>query len=417
MDYKAGSSWDEKDKKACCNIVKDILAMANTLGGILFIGVAETAAGWDLTGLTDEQAKTWDVSRVSRFVNNYADPPVNFHVRKLTDNGKVFVAIEVPPFQGVPHLCTKDYPQVLSSPTLYVRTANNESAPIASSADFRSVIEHAVRNQQDAIVRAVQSVLSQRSTSPEPRAKELFGIQVQSSRSRFDELAPLGNKQYTMFREGLAFPATFTPNTYAASQLRPAIEASRITYRGWPLLYLGNGSQIGILDDYLEGLVASTLMRDIIDFWRLYQSGMFYHRSLMWEQQGAREKRWPPEAVGVGSTLFYIAEYLDGVVRVFSNLGMDDEAIVTVEVALTGVKGKVLKVEDPNRTPLFEDYTSLSNRIAEQRTTTLGVLRADLTETAVQMMVSVCARFNWNPEPGTVDQFRTDVANLFARKL
>jgi len=29
FDYKAAIAWDERDKAACCAIVKDVLAMAN----------------------------------------------------------------------------------------------------------------------------------------------------------------------------------------------------------------------------------------------------------------------------------------------------------------------------------------------------------------------------------------------------
>ena len=33
LDYKNPCKWDEGDKAACCRLVKDVLGMANTLGG------------------------------------------------------------------------------------------------------------------------------------------------------------------------------------------------------------------------------------------------------------------------------------------------------------------------------------------------------------------------------------------------
>ncbi len=35
LDYKAPMAWDEGDKVTCCSLVKDILAMANTIGGYI----------------------------------------------------------------------------------------------------------------------------------------------------------------------------------------------------------------------------------------------------------------------------------------------------------------------------------------------------------------------------------------------
>jgi len=59
LDYKAPSKWDTSDKKACCNLVKDVLAIANTSGGFIVIGVDETDKGFVLTGLTIEQLASW----------------------------------------------------------------------------------------------------------------------------------------------------------------------------------------------------------------------------------------------------------------------------------------------------------------------------------------------------------------------
>ncbi|OGQ90308.1 MAG: hypothetical protein A2253_02010, partial [Deltaproteobacteria bacterium RIFOXYA2_FULL_55_11] len=145
LDYKAPIMWDENNKKACCEVVKDILGMANTLGGYIVIGVSESSNGFIWDGITDQQARSFDTSRVNRFLQNYADPPINTTLRKKDHDGKTFVIIGVPRFSDTPHICQKDYPGVLTAPTLYVRTDNNETAPIRSSADFRFILENAIR--------------------------------------------------------------------------------------------------------------------------------------------------------------------------------------------------------------------------------------------------------------------------------
>jgi predicted HTH transcriptional regulator len=83
LDYKGPMSWDENDRKGCCAVVKDILGVANTLGGFIVIGVSETATGFSSDGLTNDQLNTFDTSRLNRFLQNYADPPINARLRKI----------------------------------------------------------------------------------------------------------------------------------------------------------------------------------------------------------------------------------------------------------------------------------------------------------------------------------------------
>ncbi len=36
LDYKGPCEWNSKNKASCCELVKDILALSNTLGGYLY---------------------------------------------------------------------------------------------------------------------------------------------------------------------------------------------------------------------------------------------------------------------------------------------------------------------------------------------------------------------------------------------
>src|ERR1700677_90416 len=141
LDYKGPMSWDANDKRKCCELVKDVLAFANTEGGYIVIGVSEADEGFELTGVSIEQAGSFEPSAICQFVQKYSDPPINVRVQKVVHQQKNFVILEIPRFSDTPHLCQKDFPYVLSDRTLYVRTDNNESAQIKSSADFRVVIE------------------------------------------------------------------------------------------------------------------------------------------------------------------------------------------------------------------------------------------------------------------------------------
>jgi predicted HTH transcriptional regulator len=103
LDYKGPMSWNENDKEACCALVKDILGMANTEGGFIVVGVSERPGGFAWDGLSPEQSKTFDTSRLNQFLQNCTDPPINALLRKIDHDGKNFLIIEVPAFPDTPH--------------------------------------------------------------------------------------------------------------------------------------------------------------------------------------------------------------------------------------------------------------------------------------------------------------------------
>jgi len=75
LDYKGATAWDEGDKKACCSVVKDILAFANSGGGYIVVGVDEHGAGFNWTGVTitnqpqSSHRRTSAILSIRRFVS------------------------------------------------------------------------------------------------------------------------------------------------------------------------------------------------------------------------------------------------------------------------------------------------------------------------------------------------------------
>jgi predicted HTH transcriptional regulator len=234
LDYKGPMSWDTSDKATCCGLVKDVLAFANTEGGYIVIGVSEADQGFELTGVTPEQAATFESSALCRFVQNYSDPPINVRVQKVEHQQKNFVVLEIPRFSDTPHLCQKDFPTVLSDRTLYVRTHNNESAPIKSSADFRAVIESAIRNRKDSLLSSFRAILT--GTQPEgtitPKAEEQFQNQINAARKRFDEVYSLREKGYTFFIETTFIPPSFDQYRFLSHRLESAAHRASVSFTG-----------------------------------------------------------------------------------------------------------------------------------------------------------------------------------------
>src|SRR5262245_44325186 len=73
IDAKGPLSWDGGEASA--GLTKDILAFANSRdGGVIVIGKDEAAGKFVLTGLTTDQAESFETTKVATWVNNRCAP-------------------------------------------------------------------------------------------------------------------------------------------------------------------------------------------------------------------------------------------------------------------------------------------------------------------------------------------------------
>ncbi len=417
LDYKAPIMWDENNKKACCEVVKDILGMANTLGGYIVIGVSESPTGFVWNGVTDEQALSFDTSRINRFLQNYVDPPINTTLRKKDHDGKTFVIIGVPRFSDTPHICQKDYPGVLTTPTLYVRTDNNETAPIRSSADFRSILEQATRNRGDKLLASVRAILTTGEVTPSPNDEEQFQAQLWESVGRFDmTLNPYKGKNYSGYREAAFYPTRFEANRFSLEEVRAAAKRASVDFRGWPFLFVSRQlDETYTIQDGLESLVECPDFNgnDRVDFWQLHQSGFFYQRVLMWEESYQRKQGQPP-AMDVGAMAMYAAEAIHCLTKLYEGL-VDDTDQVRFCLRVLGTNGRQLKTFDPGKGSLSRAYISKVPEIRFDRVLPLVEWRAAIVENAVAICKEMFLRFNW--EQPNLGATREIIQKMFARRL
>jgi hypothetical protein len=145
LAYNDSCNWDTGGEATRCRSVKDILALANTMGGYLVFGVSKTSGWPNYGGLTSEQAATFRVDRINALLADYADPSILTIVRKLSHNGKMFVCVEVPRFTNGPHFCKAEYSNVLNKGEIYIRTNKNETTSLRSDSDLRHFIDPLVK--------------------------------------------------------------------------------------------------------------------------------------------------------------------------------------------------------------------------------------------------------------------------------
>jgi Putative DNA-binding domain len=400
LDYKAPMAWNEKDRKACCEIVKDILALANTHGGVLVIGVEEPLAGgaYRYTGLTEEQLRSWETTRVNQFVQTYADPPINTTLHRLEDNGKWYVVIGVPVFSHVPHFCRQDFPPALQRFTLYVRTANNASAPISSAADFNMVIEQAVRTRSDQLLESMRSILVGASVGPTVSNEQRFQEQLFEVEQHAPELSA-DWPAFHAFRDAAWWPARYDPERFSLDELQEAVAQAHVLYRGWPFLYFRPGmDELSVLPDGLEATVRFTgyAPRYTFDHWQVRQSGLFYQRVLAAED-GVTAKpagRW----IWFDELTIYVAEAIDCLSRLYEALGITDEA-VTFRVRMVDTQGRTVERSSPSLGGTLATYTCPLPELSRTKTYSVEEWRAGRVDHAAEITRELLQRCNWLDPP------------------
>lgn len=413
LDYKAACKWDETDKKSRCELVKDILAMANSTGGYLVIGVSENTSGPGYEGLTDEQAGSFDSTKINSFVQTYADPPINTHVRKVRHDERTYVVIEVPQFLDTPHICQKDFPSVLSDRTLYVRTDNNESAPIRSSADFRAIIERSIRNRADTLLQSIRLILTGGSHALHDAASiDRAAKQLENADAAFDEQNPLPDKDFDFYVRSAFVPERFSEKRFSIQQLKDAAFRAQIDFTGWPFLFI-HVNRADVLSTFQDGLQTLIYTDDffggkILDFWRLYESGVFYKKELPHEAYPPTQHPgvaiFPPLARHFGLAI-------DCLLRLYDGLLEPTEA-VTLRVTITGTKGRTL-VSGTDALPFRPKHISQIPQIDVEQKHSLLEWKAGLQDFATEMMAEVQVRFNWMA-PDT-EATRRMLAQMFSR--
>jgi hypothetical protein len=352
---------------------------------------------------------------VNRFVQVYADPPINSHVHKISLADKLYVVIQVPPFPVTPHVCQKEFPSVLSACALYVRTNNNESAPLKDSADFQAVIERAVRNRSEQLLASVRTVLKHGLQPPEPADEDQYQKQIVGAEKRGQELNPHKTKAYA-YRETAFYPARFQKDRFDLPTLKKMAYNACVDFRGWPFIFISNQCPklTYVIGDGYESFLADPNpfnQGDTLHFWQLRQSGMLYVKEILYEDTLA----------SVGKTGFMVnfdavatnaGEAVHCLVKLYEGQLGDDEDVV-MRFKLTGIKDRQLGSLTPGR-HFFGLYACRIPEVTYVAQRPFGEWKAGLVDHALTICREVLVSFNW--ETPNLAECRKIIEKMLSRR-
>lgn len=335
------------DKAYCARVARATMALGNLKdGGQVCLGVADTQIAAMLPGLNLEQLKAWSsFDDVSAALARYSDPPVSFTLTPLElSSGAYVVVLQVQEFDLVPHVCKRDYPDVLQQGVTYVRPRGKpESVPVPSSLEMRELLDIAIGKGVADFVRLarVAGVTLSAPLSPEEVSRQAFQAEAAGAwadpSALVEDIVGAGH-----------FDVTIQPGPFDQSRLSPAalesfLSEQTVRLRGWPLPFV----------DYREPIQRHPVWigQDIgpgttshVEAWRLCTSGQFLHRRVLVTDRHDRPELQPTDpnsagAVAVWDVLLYAVELAELAARLATTLKCES---ITFDVTLGGIADREL---------------------------------------------------------------------------
>jgi len=170
LDYKAPMNWHECTRREKAELVRDMMALANSdKPGYIVIGAAD-AGGVVGTydGLSNKQVESFDPSKIADKVKRYASPEVRFELYKPAVDGNKYVVIRVLPFESVPHICINSCNDVLEEAAIYVRGEGARTIRVQSAEYMRRLVDRAIQISADTLLDGIRRLVR---TSREKKAQ------------------------------------------------------------------------------------------------------------------------------------------------------------------------------------------------------------------------------------------------------
>src|SRR3989442_1555112 len=155
LDYKAGFAWTRENRDLKYELIRDLMAMANTMsGGRVIFGVRD--ADLQFVGVDENVFASVDVTNVLGLLHSNARPNTRCTVYKREIDGKRVVVFDVAEFDETPIICTNGISAtdgsrriILRQGAIYIRTGAATTEEITSPDDMRVLLQRAATRKSD----------------------------------------------------------------------------------------------------------------------------------------------------------------------------------------------------------------------------------------------------------------------------
>ena len=385
LDYKAAQDWTDLPRAGKAKFARHVMALANTRGGYIVVGVGEDSKGnpTDFTGLTEKQLRSFDPSTVGQTVNRYADPSIEFDIVRPEIDGNHYAIFVVRRFQSLPHVCSDACGTELQRGVFYMRTPDARSRAAYRASELHDLVQRALRNQRQSLGRMIRGVLYEGRQFAEPDAElEFQKVLTQSQNRCRDALGPRMSKTIPML-EVIAYPSEFEEERIQLTDLRKAADKVILPpLADFPFLADDEG-QVYFTNQALLGVRSQDGHETPAHFWQAFRNGLFHHVSALPTTKDSLEVPYPALLRRVGAALTVLGQ-------LYSELGLDEE-LLTITFRLSNCEGHVL-VQTNTESP--EELRCYIPEIVVRKRRTVADLDSAPAQHAVKVVLEMCERFN-----------------------
>lgn len=329
LDYKSPMHWGRMNRAARAKIVRHCLALANTKGGYLVIGVGEDAAGRPAvyTGLSREELHSFDPTPVGEFVNRHVEPPIDFTIERPTVRRKRYAIFVIRPFATLPHVCSNSFETELQQGVFYIRTQDASSRAATRAIELHGLIQRALRNQREILGRMLRGLLYENRDASASESQR-FQDDIAGARQFFLHRHPPGAGQLR-FELTAALPE-YDPERFRYAEVRQAAEGALVFYPDG--VFLGPGA---LASGYRTNTAFRMVHKKGEELCQLGRSGLLFYTRLI----DAPERR-----ISFRGLTLLLAELVGFLSDFYVNLGLDEQ-LITLNLTMTGTD-KLLLVPD-----------------------------------------------------------------------
>ncbi|MCD2107003.1 ATP-binding protein [Rhodococcus erythropolis] len=397
---------DFTDKSYVAKIARAVMAMGNLSdGGVVCLGIDDKRMHEMMPGLTPTQATEWsNFDNVSGALAKYSDPPVSFQIRRYElSNGVTVVVLDVAELDRVPHVCKKEFPDVLQNGFTYVRPRGKpESVTVPSSSDMRDLLDIAINKGVREFIRRAGAAglpLSANALQQDPD-KAAYDLE----RSQAWPLPTNHNGSTTDTQAGFFGAFAYTdvavrPGIYNSERLSPdVLEPTLIDHvvrlRGWPVPMVDLRDPLNRHGTWIGQDISAQIV-DHEEAWRLFTSAQFLHRRVLTTDLNSDRPELTAThadatgAVAVWDVLLYMVEIAEFAARWVTTLECDT---VTFEIALNNVAGRQLISGDRKR-EVPSNLIIKSAQVLASHTIATAQLLANTRGTGVDLAQQILRQF------------------------
>ena len=300
------------DEKARATFAKAALALANHGGGIIILGMTETAGG--LVGASGRPATLdgYSVDIINGIIHRYADPQFHCSVyQRPARDGLDYPMVVVPGGHRVPVRAKRGGPndQIVKDNSIYIRRPGPRSEVPQNAQDWESLLARCFLNRRDEMFDQFRSLL----TGAVPT------VAISDDTDRFEEWIGRSKSRWFELRDQLpedapercphgymwhAFELSGQIRDQTLSEFGRTLRSAEVDLSGWPPFWYP--SRTGIQPYPYDGLIECWIGGDqndeyglhgagYADFWRVSPEGFGFLLRGYREDDLAGQNNMPPE--------------------------------------------------------------------------------------------------------------------------